>query len=100
MKYGLSQQTIDSLNHVFVKYPTIKKVKIYGSRVKGNFKAGSDIDLSIFGDTDLSTLIKIENQIDDLLLPYKIDISIFHQIQNVELVSHINRIGEVFYENS
>lgn len=70
MKYGLSQQTIDSLNEIFALYPTIKKIMIYGSRVKGNFKSGSDIDLSIIGEIDLDTLIKIENQIDDLLLPY------------------------------
>jgi hypothetical protein len=43
-------------------------------------------------------LFKIENEIDDLLLPYKIDLSIFHKIENHQLLEHIKRIGKVFYE--
>jgi len=43
-------------------------------------------------------LFKIENEIDDLLLPYKIDLSIYHKIENNQLVDHINRVGKVFYE--
>ena len=43
-------------------------------------------------------LSKIENELDDLLLPYKIDLSIFHQIENQDLIDHINRVGIVFYE--
>ncbi len=47
---------------------------------------------------NLSTLLKIENELDDLLLPYKIDLSIFHKIEDLDLIEHINRVGIVFYE--
>jgi hypothetical protein len=43
-------------------------------------------------------LLKIENEIDDLLLPYEIDLSLFHKIENPQLIDHINRVGKVFYE--
>jgi hypothetical protein len=46
----------------------------------------------------LSKKWQIENELDDLLLPYKIDMSIFSQIDNPDLVSHIARVGQVFYE--
>lgn len=46
----------------------------------------------------LSELFKIENQIDDLFLPYKIDVSLFQQIDNPNLVNHINRVGIIFYK--
>lgn len=72
---------------------------LYGLRAKGTYKTGSDIDLTLKGsDLILSIINKISNEIDDLLLPYSFDISIFSQISNADLVDHINRVGIVFYE--
>jgi uncharacterized protein len=42
---------------------------------------------------DTTELLKIENEIDDLLLPYKVDLSLFHQIDNPSLIEHIQRVG-------
>jgi len=95
---GLDQQAISKINDVFRLFPEINEVILYGSRAMGNFKAYSDIDLTLKGkNLDLSIQQKIETQLDDLLLPYKIDLSIFHQIQNQDLVDHISRVGKKFY---
>ncbi|GAB7026445.1 nucleotidyltransferase domain-containing protein [Geotalea toluenoxydans] len=101
MRFGLKESTIDRLNHVFAAYPQIKQVIIYGSRAKGNYRIGSDIDLTMVGD-DLthSQLLRIANELDDLLLPYKIDLSLLRQIGNPDLVEHIKRVGKVFYERA
>jgi predicted nucleotidyltransferase len=97
-KFGLKRTTIDSINSVFENHPNIEKSMIYGSRAKGNFRIGSDIDLTLFGDKiTLSELLEIENELDDLMLPYKIDISIFHKIESENLTDHILRIGKEFY---
>ncbi len=97
-KCGLTVDTQMKLISVFKKYSPIEKVIIYGSRAKGNFKPGSDIDITLKAPSlDLSTLFKIQNEIDDLYLPYKIDLSLFHQIDNVDLIDHINRIGLELY---
>jgi predicted nucleotidyltransferase len=48
----------------------------------------------------LKTIYKIENELDDLLLPYKIDLSIFENISNPDLIDHINRVGIIFYEKN
>ena len=100
MKYGLKQETIDAINGVFANYPQVMEVTVYGSRAKGNYHHGSDIDLTMVGDElDLNTKFKIENELDDLLLPYKIDLSIKHQIENPDLLNHIHRVGLVFYKS-
>jgi predicted nucleotidyltransferase len=76
-------------------------VVIYGSRAKGTFKPASDIDLTLLGEKlNLTIQYKIENDLDDLMLPYLFDISIFNQISNTDLVEHINRVGIVFFERS
>lgn len=98
MKFGLKEETIDKINNVFAKYPQVEEVFIYGSRAKGDFKNGSDIDLTLKGDRiDLSLANKISLEIDDLLLPYSFDISIFNQISSPGLLDHIKRRGKVFY---
>ena len=56
---------------------------LYGSRAKDNYRQGSDIDLTIEGTIDLSTLLKIEQEIDDLLLLWSMDLSVLSQIDNL-----------------
>ena len=99
MKYGLTAQTIQAINQVFAKYIDVKSVILYGSRAKGNYHSGSDIDLTIDGEhISLITLHKIEHELDELLLPYKIDLSILKHIQNNDLLEHIKRVGKIFYQ--
>lgn len=99
MKFGLKKDTIDLICSVFEKHPPLEKVIVYGSRAKGNYRNGSDIDLSCFGnDLTLTILHQIENDIDDLLLPYSFDISIFSHVSNESLKEHIERVGQVFYD--
>lgn len=101
MEWGLNENTILRLRCVFENYPEIEVVILYGSRAKGNFRPNSDIDLVLTGkNIDLSLQLKIESELDDLLLPYKIDLAILHKIENQDLVEHINRAGVVFYKKA
>lgn len=96
---GLTKEDVDKIKAVFSKYPQIEKVLIYGSRAMGNYKPASDIDLTLIGrNIDLSLKLKIEFELDDLMLPYKFDISIFDKITNPEFIDHINRVGREFYQ--
>nr|WP_320017553.1 nucleotidyltransferase domain-containing protein [uncultured Desulfobacter sp.] len=71
---------------------------MYGSRAKGNYHPGSDIDLVIMDDLIKdSRLNNLEIDLDDLLLPYKLDLTVFQKIQNQDLIDHINRVGILFY---
>ena len=93
MEYGLKPEVIAKINRVLAAHPGVEQALLYGSRAKGNYRLGSDIDLCLVGDTlTLTQLLKIENEIDDLLLPYKIDLSLFHTLDNPELIEHIQRV--------
>jgi predicted nucleotidyltransferase len=99
MKFGLKEEVIGKISGLLSKYPEINVAVIYGSRAKGNYKPGSDIDLSLKGDKiSLETLFSIAGKLDDSSLPYLFDISIFNQINNPHLIEHINRVGQVFYK--
>lgn len=96
--FGLPPATLDKLNSVFARHGAIKSVLIYGSRAKGNYRPGSDIDLTIKGgEIPFAEFLQIEDQIDDLMLPYTVDLSQYRQIENAELIAHIDRVGvEIF----
>lgn len=96
--FGLDSKTIEKINSVFSKKSRIESARLYGSRAKGNYRPNSDIDLTLIGkNLDTTLLFKVENELDDLLLPYSIDLSILDQIENKELVEHIKRSGIEFY---
>jgi uncharacterized protein len=98
--FGLKLQELEALNRCFARYPLIERVILYGSRAKGNFKNGSDVDLTIVGDLDFSGLLQLENEIDDLMLPYKVDISLYRQLTNADLLEHIERVGKLVYQRT
>jgi predicted nucleotidyltransferase len=99
MKYGLPERTIAQICAVLAQYPAVERAVLYGSRAKGNYKPGSDIDLTLFGVGLTSGLCAaIAEALDDLLLPYTIDLSVFAELKHPELEAHIQRVGGVFYE--
>ncbi|MCF6148596.1 MAG: nucleotidyltransferase domain-containing protein [Candidatus Kuenenia sp.] len=102
MKFGLKDATIEKICNVFAQYPSVEKAVLYGSRAKGNFNNGSDIDLTLVGGEELTlkTLYKIMDELDDLLLPYTIDLSLFKNISDPDVISHIHRAGITFYERT
>lgn len=98
MRFGLNKQTIENLHEVLGLYPQIKEVKIFGSRAKGNFQEGSDIDLCITnGVLNERELNELKTKIDDLMIPYRVDIVMYEKLENRDLKEHIDRVGEVFY---
>ena len=99
MEYGLNDNTIDQIRQVFSRYQELEQALLYGSRAKGNFKPGSDIDLTFIGDRlNQKILNKIEDDMDDLMLPYTFDLSILKKISNQDFIEHVNRVGIVFYD--
>jgi len=95
----LTKKQISSIKAVFSGYQEIEEVLIYGSRAMGNYKPASDIDLTLKGEgIDMSLQTKIEFDLDDLMLPYKFDISVYDKITNPDFLDHIKRVGKKFYK--
>jgi predicted nucleotidyltransferase len=100
IKHGLPAEVVRKITAVLAQYPQVKSATLYGSRAKGNYKTGSDIDLTLHGEADLTlnVVYRILDHLDDLFLPYTIDLSIFHDIADSDVVEHIQRVGVSFYE--
>lgn len=99
MRYGLKIHDFERIKNIFSSFPEVDKAILYGSRAKGNFKPSSDIDITLIGSgLTIGVLNQISWQLDDLLLPYTIDLSNIHQINNPTLIEHIERVGKVIYE--
>jgi len=100
MKFGIEQHAIDVIFSVLCRHLTIEKVVIYGSRAKGNYRKGSDIDLTLMGEgLSEAELSIITAELDLLNTPYLFDVSIFDGL-NSELKEHIMRVGQVFYQRN
>ena len=96
---GLPPETVAAIGGVFARHPEVDKALLYGSRAKGNYKRGSNIDLILLGARlDLRDLMHLADELDDLLLPYTIDLSLHSQLENPALLDHIERVGKVFYQ--
>ncbi|AJF06593.1 nucleotidyltransferase domain-containing protein [Geoalkalibacter subterraneus] len=100
-EFGISPTDLARIVGVFEHHEDIDEVVLYGSRAKGNYRPGSDIDLTLCGENlNLRTLNRVSNDLDDLLLPYSFDVSIYSQIENEDLIDHIQRVGVTIYRVS
>ena len=81
--------------------PEVERAVVYGSRAKGNHKKGSDIDLTLIGrGVDDRVLSRISSELDELSIPYSVDLSCFDGIANQRLREHIERAGKIFFERA
>jgi predicted nucleotidyltransferase len=103
MKYGIPENELEKVVGTISRKSRVEGIILYGSRAKKTFRLGSDIDLCLEAPgLDSPTLLRIENELDDLLLPWKIDIAIRDRIDDPDLLEHIARVGKTLYrrENS
>ena len=93
--FGIKQDTINAISEIIYSNTKVKEIIIFGSRAKGNYKKGSDIDLAIIADDlSLSELLEIKSKINDLPIPYQIDVVDFNKLENKDLIEHIKRVGK------
>lgn len=98
MPYGLTDIELQKLTMALSSVSGVKKAILYGSRAKGNYKPFSDIDITLVGDSlSRRDLNVVSRALDDLLLPYQIDLSLYDTLKNEDLIEHINHYGvEIF----
>jgi predicted nucleotidyltransferase len=100
--FGLLPSDLATIRGILKKDPKIEQALIFGSRAKGNYRPGSDVDIALKGEqlapeniTDVSMELNEET-----IMPYRFDVLNYHTIAEPALIDHINRIGIVFYEKS
>ena len=101
MKFGLPDTTLSAIRNVFAHYKKAEKVILFGSRAKGNFKPGSDIDLAIDGkDLSIDDILALKISLDALHLPYTIDLIKYGSITDADVLEHIQRVGVDIYPHN
>ncbi len=98
MTNGLSPEELGNLRDVFLGFPSVREVILFGSRAKGTFSVGSDVDLAVkgCGEDDAVRLSATLNE--ETVLPYFFDVVVYETIQSRDLIEHIDRVGVKIYE--
>ena len=100
MQFGLNDMELQALRDVLASIPEVDEAIIYGSRARGTNRIASDIDLTLKGKAlTYMQLALLDARIDDLYLPYFVDLSLFSMLKNPDLLESINREGKVLYKN-
>ena len=97
-RFGLPEKAIQAIQQVLAAHPEVERAIVYGSRAMGRERPASDIDLTLIGPAiGSNTLARIESELDDLLLPWMIDLSRLADLSHPPLRDHITRVGQVLY---
>lgn len=99
--FGLPDTTLAAIRRILADFPAVERAVLYGSRAKGNYRNGSDIDLALIGDClDLRILGEIAARLEESPIPYQVDLTLWDKIDHVKLREHIERVGVVFYRRA
>ncbi|MBC9785813.1 nucleotidyltransferase domain-containing protein [Heliobacterium chlorum] len=102
MNFGLTESDLRYIVNTIKSYGEIDKAVIFGSRAKGTFRRGSDIDIAIYGDkVTFDTVSSLHAKLEEEgPLPYFVDIIDFTHLDHEALKDHIHRVGKVIYEQN
>lgn len=101
MYFGLGTEERSKIRGVLARFREVERAVIYGSRAKGCYKKGSDIDLCLRGEgLDLKVLYQIGDALDGLDMPYKFDVCLHSYLDDPEFIGHVERVGKVFYDRA
>jgi predicted nucleotidyltransferase len=90
---------VERIQDVLAHHPEVVRAVLFGSRAKGTARLGSDIDLALYGEgIDWRVLGRIEDELDDLLLPYSFSLLHHGTRTDSEVAAHIARVGSPFYQ--
>ncbi|SHK34263.1 Nucleotidyltransferase domain-containing protein [Anaerobranca californiensis DSM 14826] len=102
MTFGIPKKSMELILQTLRSFPEINRAVIFGSRSKGNYKRGSDIDIAVFGkqinENTINELRIILNE--ELPLPYYFDIVNYETIKDEDLKQEIDKYGIDFYKKN
>lgn len=95
--FGLTDSEQELIRAVLRQHADVTEARIFGSRAKGNFQPGSDVDIALWGNISAATVAAIAGELDELSLPYTFDLQAYDAIRHKPLREHIDRVGRSFY---
>ncbi len=102
MNYGLRESDLAHIQAAASELSEITEVVLFGSRAKGNYQQGSDVDLSIKGKgITHSTVVRLSESLnEERPLPYFFDIVDYGSLADEPLRDRINRVGIILFTAS
>lgn len=97
-RFGLTEEALTLICDVFRRYPEIHRVKLFGSRATDRFEDGSDVDLALWGEVNLTLLGRIAGELDELPLPYTFDVKAYDAVRYEPLRRQIDETGKMLYD--
>ncbi|MCX8501367.1 MAG: nucleotidyltransferase domain-containing protein [Alphaproteobacteria bacterium] len=98
MSFGLPAESLAIVLTILRNHPAVESALIYGSRARGNYRPGSDIDLALAGESLSSDELRsIASDLDDSYLPYLVDLTLLPAPPNSLIAAEISRDGIEFY---
>jgi len=96
--FGLDADDREMILSILSAYPEVESAIIYGSRARGNFKPGSDIDMVLTGkNLTHHVILDVSGELRDSDMPYFCDVLAEHDVRDENLKQEINTTGQVFY---
>lgn len=98
---GLQDSDITNILETIQRNDKVRKIIVFGSRAKGTFHNGSDIDIALSGiELNINDIINLNVKLEALELPYKFDLVIMERIKDQALLDHISRVGVILYDKN
>jgi predicted nucleotidyltransferase len=100
--FGLPENDMETIISILRQHQEVEEASIFGSRAKGNYKNGSDVDIALKGKKlNFKTISHISYLLnEETHIPYKFDVLNYHTISNNDLIEHIDRVGIIFYNQN
>ena len=99
--FGLKENDISAIVVILKQHREVEEALIFGSRAKGSYNNGSDVDIALKGRISFETVSRISYLLnEETMMPYRFDVLNYYTIQNPQLVEHIDRVGTTFYQRS
>ncbi len=100
-RFGLIERDVSTIYEILRRYPDVKSVYIFGSRAKGTYKIGSDIDLAVMNsDVSDKSIRQLQSDFEESSLPYRVDLLHISQLHDNAVKEHIMRVGKPFYQHA
>ncbi len=93
--FGIDSDTLQRLSEILLSNQKVSRAVVFGSRAKGDFQKGADIDIALSGSKIcIQDILSMKMRIEELTLPFTIDLIRYENISNQELKEHIKREGK------
>lgn len=100
-EFGIKKEILDKIREVLSAYKGVERAVLIGSRAKGDYRRGSDIDIVVWGSgLAFSDYLKLIAELEELNIPFKVDLLKYELIESDAMKRHIKRVGKEIYVRS